>query len=120
MADSVISKTNPHAKSAHLTPQQLDTSTFTLQETTIEEVISMFNSLPTKVSAAIDEIAPKLLKVCTQELVDPLSFLINKSFQYSKFPSSLKLSKVTPFFKHGNHTEATNYRPLSQISTSNF
>ncbi|KAG8276518.1 hypothetical protein J6590_108834 [Homalodisca vitripennis] len=117
MADSAILNNNPLKNRTPSPIQQLDTCSFYLYDTTIEEVIKTINSLPAKVSAGIDEISPKLLKACKHEIAYPLTTLINMSFQSGRFPHQLKLSKVIPIFKQGDQSEASNYRPISQIST---
>uniref|UniRef100_A0A1B6GU06 Reverse transcriptase domain-containing protein n=1 Tax=Cuerna arida TaxID=1464854 RepID=A0A1B6GU06_9HEMI len=120
MADSAILSNNPLQNPNNLQAtvlQQLYIPPFHLQETTIEEVIKTINSLPAKVSAGVDEVSPKLLKACKYEIAIPLTTIINMSFQSGKFPSHLKLSKVIPIFKQGDQCEATNYRPISLVST---
>jgi len=57
------------------------------------------------------------LKKCKEELVKPLTYIINCSFQQGVFPSELKIAKVYPKFKKGNHLDSKNYRPISLIPT---
>lgn len=117
MADAAILHNNPMGNNTQYPLQLYDIPPFHLRETTFEEVINTINSLPSKVSAGVDEISPKLLKACKYEIAYPLTNLINMSFRSGKFPQQLKLAKVIPIFKKGDQCEASNYRPISQIST---
>jgi len=56
------------------------------------------------------------LKECSEQLCVPLSILFNKSFNSSALPNSWKEAIVTPIFKKGDRTVASNYRPISLTS----
>jgi hypothetical protein len=57
-----------------------------------------------------------LIKMCKDELVPPLTTLINQSFNEGIFPERLKISKVIPVLKKGgNSTELNYYRPISLL-----
>ena len=42
--------------------------------------------------------------------------IFNIHIENGSFPSSLKVAKVTPLYKAGPHSMATNYRPISVLS----
>ena len=43
-----------------------------------------------------DNIAPKLLKLISTEVMEPLSYIFNLSFSSGQVPQSLKTAKVIP------------------------
>lgn len=43
--------------------------------------------------------------------------LMNKSIVSGQFPSEMKLAKVIPFYKGGEKSDPSNYRPISILST---
>ena len=45
--------------------------------------------------------------------------MLNISVTLRKYPSKLKLSKITPIFKSGEDNDANNYRPISLLSNFN-
>ena len=45
--------------------------------------------------------------------------MLNISVTLGKYPSKLKLSKITPIFKSGEDNDANNYRPISLLSNFN-
>ena len=47
------------------------------------------------------------------EIVKPLTFIINQSLKTGTFPDRLKVARVRPLFKKGDHQLITNYRPIS-------
>lgn len=80
------------------------------------EVLDIIKNLKNKQSFGIDEIPPVLVKHCADELVEPLTVLVNQSFTEGNFPDKLKLSLVRPIFKKGEATDTCNYRPIALLS----
>lgn len=87
------------------------------QLATRNEVLKAIDSLKPKTSSGTDEISAKLVKTCKNELINPLTALINKSLQQGAFPTQLKTAKVYPKYKSGPTTDAMSYRPISLIPT---
>ena len=52
-----------------------------------------------------DNIANELIKCAKEELIEPLTLLVNPMLKSGHFPSELKLSKVNPLFKKGDPSE---------------
>ena len=63
-----------------------------------------------------DELPPFVAKACMDELVEPITHMINESLKSGVFPSELKLARVVPFFKSGDPSLLTSYRPISVLS----
>ena len=57
-----------------------------------------------------------ILKEIKKEISEPMSTLINLSFDTGDFPNCLKLAKVIPVYKKGDQQECNNYRPISLLS----
>lgn len=109
--------TNPVRKQTQIQNQPSMNKLPHLSYTNKNEVTKTINALKTKNSAGTDEISSKVLKYCCEELTKPLTEIINKSFRDGEFPSKMKISKVYPKLKNGCTTLASNYRPISLIST---
>lgn len=82
------------------------------------EVYTIIKNLKNKNSSGIDEIPPKLIKKCANELTTPYTILLNQSFDEGVFPNALKISVVKPIYKSGEKTDPSNYRPISLLPTS--
>ena len=80
-----------------------------------DEVVRIVNSLKSKKSFGHDYISNILLKEIVHEIVEPLTFLINKSLLTGTFPDSMKIAKVIPFYKSKDKRELNNYRPISLL-----
>ena len=65
----------------------------------------------------MDGVSTKMIKFVGPELSVPLSHIFNLSLESGHFPSKLKLCRVIPIFKAGNHEECDNYRPISLLSS---
>jgi hypothetical protein len=61
-------------------------------------------------------IHPTLVKELAEQIAVPLSVIFNKSLQEGVVPPDWKLANVSPIFKKGNRTSASNYRPISLTS----
>ena len=88
---------------------------FAIFVTTPQEVIKAINELANKTSAGYDNISVNLIKKIIHHIADPLSTLINKSFEYGIAPDQLKIARVCPIFKTGDQSDFTNYRPISVL-----
>ena len=44
-----------------------------------------------------------------------MPYIINKCFTLNAFPDQLKFARVTLIFKKGEHTNPSNYRPISSL-----
>lgn len=91
-----------------------------LHPTTAIEIENLLNKTTSKAAAGIDGIHGKVLKSISNQIAEPLSYLINLSFISGKFPEPLKESKCIPVYKNkGSNTNIINYRSIcvqSQIA----
>ena len=83
--------------------------------TTPNEIISIVSQFQNKSSAGYDDIPVNLIKSIIACISVPLSSIINHSLINGIFPDSLKIAKVCPLFKCGDHKIAANYRPISVL-----
>ena len=67
-------------------------------------------------SAGWDEMYAYVTKRCIYVFIEPLTHIIDKSFNEGIFLSELKLAKVVPIFKSGDSSKIMNYRPISVLS----
>lgn len=79
------------------------------------EIYKIIMSLNNTTAVGSDGISTKILKTCAKSLCEPLSFLINLSFEEGNFPNKLKTSIVRPLFKKGDQYDINNYRPITMI-----
>ena len=88
-------------------------SKFDFVPTTTDKIIEVINNLKSKTSQGIDKISNKLLKEIKYEISDSLMIIINQCLAQGTFPNLLKIAKVIPLFKKGEHFLFSNYRPVS-------
>ena len=62
-----------------------------------------------------NDIDMTIIKTIIDEIVTPFTYICNQSFLSGTFPNKMKLAKVIPLYKTGNHNVFTNYRPVSLL-----
>ena len=85
-------------------------------EVSEEDVFNLLRTLDPNKSAGDDEIHPRILKECAEELTAPLCMLFKKSIEAGTVPLSWKLGTITPLHKSDERDSAENYRPISLTS----
>ena len=63
----------------------------TFKPATCNEVKCVIQTIKPKLSSGIDNIPSKVLTFCKEELVYPLTIIVNKSITQGVFPSALKI-----------------------------
>ncbi|XP_045105871.1 uncharacterized protein LOC123501228 [Portunus trituberculatus] len=62
-----------------------------------------------------DNISPRLLRQCANELVRPLALLFTRCLESGTWPAAWKSSNVVPVHKKGGKNQCKNYRPVSSL-----
>lgn len=64
----------------------------------------------------LDAIPGIVLKFCAKELSYPLARIFQASMNMGIFPWQWKTARISPVFKKGDKTQASNYRPVALLS----
>lgn len=91
-------------------------NSFFMLDSTQLEIIDVIKNCKNSRSEGMDHLSNYLLKQIASNIVIPLQYIFNLSFNTGHFPISLKTSKVIPLFKSGDKKLVTNYRPISLVS----
>ena len=81
------------------------------------ETLKIIKNLKNKSSYGVDGISNVLLKSISNEIVKPLTLIINQSLETGIFPNAFKTSKVIPIYRKGDKANLSNYRPISILPT---
>ena len=65
--------------------------------------------MPNNKSYGLYSSPTNLLKYAASIIAPVLSEILNISVTLGKYPSKLKMSKITPVFKNGEETDSNNY-----------
>lgn len=85
-----------------------------IYDTNCEEVSSVIKHLKNSAPGP-DDIDIRIIKKCYGDLVQPLTYLFNLSFNQGIFPDELKIARVIPIYKSDDPSLITNYRPISVL-----
>ena len=76
-------------------------------------VLNITLKLKPKTSSGYDGISTKLLKATINEILEPLTHVINTSFETGRVSNDMKIEKVIPIFKFADKILLKNCRPLA-------
>jgi len=80
-----------------------------------EEVYRVVNSVESKNNESASKLTNSLLKFCREELVKPITHIINLSFKTGTVPDVEKIARIVPIYKEIKSDSAlmNNYRPIA-------
>ena len=82
-----------------------------------KEIVSKeIDKLKKTKSPGPDDIFPRVLKECKEELSEPITMVFRKSLDSGVVPRLWRQANVVPIFKKGDKAESSNYRPISLTS----
>ena len=90
-------------------------NTFILRPTDCDEVTSIVLVLDDYKSPGYDELTNEVIKYVHDYIIDPLTYIINLSFNMGEVPDNIKIAKVIPIHKSGQKDVVSNYRPVSVL-----
>ena len=93
------------------------TKSIFLEPTNETEILSISEKLKPKLSSGHDNISSKLLKATMNNIAQPLTHIINQSFETGIFPDQTKIAKIIPIHKSSDKSEVKNYRPISLLTS---
>ena len=79
-----------------------------------EDILSITNQFKQKNSYGADGVSIKLLTKTIDKIINPITHIMNLTFETGLFPNDFKCAKVIPIFKAGT---LNNYRPISLLSS---
>ena len=104
-----------HHSISSINDQKLE-SKFKFTEIDLDHVFKLLAKVNVKKSTGVDKISPRLLKLSTTEIAQPLTNLINMSIKTNTFPDNLKKAEVSPLFKKDDSMNKINFRPVSILT----
>ena len=80
-----------------------------------DEVSKLIDNLKATKSCGLDDIDSYIIKLTKEDLLAPITHVINLSIQNQKFPFQWKVAKVIPLHKKDEILYPQNYRPVSLL-----
>ena len=82
----------------------------------VDGVCKLLSDLNPHKASGPDGIPARILKVAAEEIAPALTIIFQKSLETGDIPSPWLRANITPLFKKGDRTDASNYRPVSLTS----
>ena len=76
-----------------------------------QEIYKLMKELDEEKAMGSDEFLGSILKVCREEMIDPIYYIIKCSLETGIVPKECKRAEVVPIYKSGRKEEPLNYRP---------
>jgi hypothetical protein len=89
---------------------------FNFKEVDSMYVKKLLCNLKVNKSTGYDNVPPKMVKICADELAIPITELLNSAFKNKQFPDDLKRAEISPIFKKDDDMMKEKYRPVSILS----
>ena len=80
-----------------------------------DEIYDSLSRLNAKKSPGPDGLGPFFLKLATEHIEVPLTYVFNWTIETGIIPSIWKSAYVTPLLKGGDRSNPNNYRPISKL-----
>jgi len=80
------------------------------------DVLNRLDKININKSPGPDSIHPRILYEVRNEIATALKIIFNNSLQHHIVPQDWRAGNITPIFKKGTKTDASNYRPMSLTS----
>ena len=107
-----VPKSNKHVSEYLHNP---NISSIYIETVESNEVNSIVNKMKSKTSSGHDSISTKLIKQSINNIIEPLTNIINNSLSTGIIPNQLKIAKVISIHKQSDKKLLNNYRPISLL-----
>lgn len=81
------------------------------------DVALAIDKLKPNSSLGPDNVPPYIIKAFKNELLSPLTHILNLALKSGTYPDRWKITRVTPIFKSGERSRAENYRPIAVLNS---
>ena len=115
--DDILCEYDDHDSIKYIRSENPNGESFEFSSVCAEKVKSMLDDIDSSKAAGFDNIPPKLLKSASQELAEPVTYLVNQSIRISHFPHDLKKAELSPLYKCKDDLIFTNFRPVSVLTS---
>lgn len=80
-----------------------------------ENVYSVLSLMDLNKGSGHDNVPSIFLRQCAEVLCQPLAMIFSRSFSDGCYPEQFKMGQITPIYKSGKKSDATNYRGVNVL-----
>ncbi len=114
---NVLNKHKDHESVKAIKERHWQNVTFYFKSVDTDYVYKILCNLNVHKATGYDNVPPKMVKICAEELSVTMTNMINYAFKNNRFPEDMKKAEIAPIFKKTDDMIKDNYRPISILST---
>ena len=80
-----------------------------------QDILKIIRALHVNKTRGCDDISIRMIKICDQSIIKPLSIIYHNCLNTGTFPDIWKKSNIVPVHKKGDKQVVNNYRPVSLL-----
>ncbi len=113
---NIIDRHENHTSILAIKEHHKDVPGFDFKPVKVVHVENLLHKLDVNKATGYDQIPSKMVKLCSKELTQTLTELVNNAFKQNLFRDDMKRAEVTQMFKKKDDMNKNNYMPVSILS----
>ena len=104
-----------HVKDHYKTKNVVENS-LNLTVVSEDQVLKIIHAIGINKATGLDNLPSRFIKDGANQIISPLTHILNLSMHHGQVPGDLKYARVVPIYKKSSKTDEGNYRPVSVLS----
>ncbi len=113
--ENIVDKYSTHESIQAITKHCKPITEFKFHKVSVDYIHKILSKIKTNKATGFDNIPPKIMKICADEMAVPMTDIINTAIENNVFPDDMKFADLCPTFKKKDDMIKDNYRPVSVL-----
>ncbi len=113
--EEIVDKYSTHESIQAIRKHCKSATEFKFHKVSVDYIHKILSKIKANKATGFDNIPPKIMKICADEMAVPMTDIINTAIENNIFPDDMKFADLCPTFKKKNDMIKDNYRPVSVL-----